>query len=147
MVDEVCDIFGISRKTYYKWYNRDHGYGQNRYRPRRIHPHTKITKMIRLTICEIKLKYNYGPLRMQQYLLEQCGIRISTTAIYKYFKKRKLIRKPQRKQTWYRPMKESFKAKIPGENTIGCKICPWKGSNMELPISLYRHGHEYAIRD
>ncbi|MFH1767240.1 MAG: helix-turn-helix domain-containing protein [Patescibacteria group bacterium] len=24
-VGEVCDIFGVSRKTYYKWYRRDHG--------------------------------------------------------------------------------------------------------------------------
>lgn len=115
-IEDACDIFGVSRKTYYKWYNRDHGYGQNRYRPRRIHPHTKITKLVCLTICEAKLKYNYGPLRMKEHVRVQHGLTISTTAIYKYFKKKKLIRKPQRKQKWYTPLKQRYLAIIPGEN-------------------------------
>jgi len=115
-IQEVCLIFGITKKTYHKWYNRDHGYGSNNYRSKRAHPHTKLTSEIRLAIYEAKLAYNYGPKKMQFYLKDKYGVLVSTTIIYRYFKKKHLIRKPQKKQPWYAPMKERFKATIPGEN-------------------------------
>lgn len=115
-IADVCAIFGISRKTYYKWYNHDHGYGDPRYRPRRIHPHTKLTPKLQLVICRVKERYNYGPEKMRLYLAEHHQVQVSSIAIYQFFKKRKLIRKPQRKQPWYRPMKERFVATKPGEN-------------------------------
>lgn len=115
-VKEVCSLFGIPRKTYYKWYARDHGYGPSRYRSAQQHPHTKLTPRVRMIVYEVKLRYNYGPKKMKLYLKERCGITVSTTAIYKYYKKRRLIRKPQRKQPWYRPLREPFVATKPGEN-------------------------------
>ena len=63
-----------------------------------------------------KEKYNYGPEKMRLFLKEHYDVTVSTTAIYKFFKKRRLIRKPQRKQPWYRPMKERFISTKPGEN-------------------------------
>lgn len=113
---EVCSIFGISKKTYHKWYNRDHGYGTNHYRSRRSHPHTKLTPKLQQVICRTKQQYNYGPEKMRLYLKEHHDVSISSIAIYKFFKKRKLIRKPQRKQAWYTPMKHPFVSKKPGEN-------------------------------
>lgn len=115
-ISEVCSIFGISKKSYHKWYNRDHGYGPNQYRPRKTHPHAKLTSKIRSIIYDAKFKYNYGPKKMQLHLKEVCGAQVSTTIIYRYFKKKRLIRKPQRKQPWYLPMKEPFVAAKPGEN-------------------------------
>lgn len=115
-IPEVCSIFGISKKTYHKWYNRDHGYGSNSYRSRRPHPHTKLTPPLQLVVAKVKTMYNYGPEKMRLYLREHHGVHISAIAIYKFFKKRKLIRKPLRKQTWYTPMKERYVATIPGEN-------------------------------
>ena len=53
---------------------------------------------------------------MRLHLKKELGIKISTTAIYKYFKKKKLIKKPQKKQAWYTPMKSRFKVKYPGQN-------------------------------
>ncbi|MBI3572970.1 MAG: DDE-type integrase/transposase/recombinase [Candidatus Kerfeldbacteria bacterium] len=115
-IEDVCDVFGISRKTYYKWYNRDHGYAPNTYHSRRIHPHTKLTPHLQLAVIQAKRQYNYGPEKMRLYLAEHYHIQISSIAIYKFFKKRKLIRKPQRKQPRYTPMKERFISTKPGEN-------------------------------
>lgn len=115
-IPEICAIFGMSEKTYHKWYRRDHGYEDNAYRPRRVHPHTKLTSKLRLVIVQVKSLYNYGPEKMRLYLREHHQLAVSTTAIYKFYKKRRLIRKPQRHQPWYMPMKEPFIASKPGEN-------------------------------
>lgn len=115
-VKAVCAVVGISRETWYKWYRKDHGYGPSTYRSAQIHPHTKLTSRVKLIVYEAKLKYNYGPKKMQFYLKDRCGIAVSTTTIYKYFKKRRLIKKPQRKLPWYRPMKERYVSRSPGEN-------------------------------
>ncbi len=124
-IKEVCGIFGISKKTYHKWYNADHGYGPNEHHPRSMHPDTKLTPTIQRIVKEAKLKYNYGPLKMRLYLKDECGLDVSTTAIYKFFKKKKLIRKPQKKQPWYRPMKRRLKVKRPGQNVqIDVKYVP-----------------------
>lgn len=113
---EVCAMVGISRETWYKWYRKDHGYGPSTYRSQQQHPHTKLTPRIRLIVYEAKLKYNYGPKKMKLYLKDRCGLTVSTTAIYKYLKKRRLIKKPQRRMPWYRPMKERYTSTMPGEN-------------------------------
>ena len=113
---DVCTIFGISKKTYHKWYNHDHGYGPNVYHSRHPHPHTKLTAHLQAVVVATKLMYNYGPEKMRLFLADRHYIHISTTAIYKFYKKRKLIRKPQRKQPWYTPMKERFVSTKPGEN-------------------------------
>jgi transposase len=115
-IPEVLSIFGISEKTYHKWFRRDHGYEGNVYHSPRPHPHTKLTPQIQAVVIEAKQLYNYGPAKMRLFLADRHHIRISTTAIYKFFKKKKLIRKPQRKQPWYTPMKEPFISTKPGEN-------------------------------
>lgn len=113
---EVRSIFGISKKTYYKWRAHDFGPGDHRYCQRKDHPNLKLTPKIRLAIYEAKERYNYGPQKMSLYLKDKYGLKVSATVIYRYFKKRRLIRKPQRKQPWYAPMKEPFFSKKPGEN-------------------------------
>lgn len=115
-VGEVCRIFGISRKTYYKWRLRDFGPSDHRYHQRRIHPHTKLTPRVRVIVFNAKEQYNYGPKKMAVYLQAHHGVTVSSTAIYKYFKRRHLIRKPQKKLPWYTPMKEPFVSSRPGEN-------------------------------
>lgn len=114
-VPEVCSIFGISKKTYYKWFKKDHPPEDHGYRPRKTHPALKLTPKIKLLIYEAKLKYNYGPNKMRMFLAD-CGIKVSNTIIYRFYKSRRLIRKPQRKQPWYMPMKEPYQALKPGEN-------------------------------
>jgi IS30 family transposase len=115
-VKEVCGIFGMSRETYYKWYNLDHQLVRRNSKRRRLHPHTKLTPRIRLVVYETKVTYNYGPEKMRVFLKTNYNVTVSKIAIYKYFKQKKLIRKPQRKQPWYTPLKQPYHAKRPGEN-------------------------------
>jgi transposase len=115
-IKEVCGIFGVSKKTYHKWYNKDHGYGSRKYESRKDHPDLKLTPRIKLAIYEAKIKYRYGPLKMKWYLKDKFKVDVSTTIIYRYYKRRRLIMKPQRNQPWYAPMKERFVSTKPGEN-------------------------------
>lgn len=127
-VTETCKVFGMSRKTYYKWYKRDHPIGMTGKRPKRMHPHTKLTGNVKVIIYETKLKYNYGPKKMSIYLKRNHGINISPSTIYKFYKRKNLIRKPQRQQKWYKPMKEPFYAQYPGQNVqIDIKYIPGPG--------------------
>ena len=112
-VKEVCETFGISRKTYYYWYNKDHGSKERR--DKRRQPNLKLTPEIKEFIYEEKLKYNYGPLKMKVRVKKVFALDVSTTIIYRYYRKRDLIRKPQRKQVWYQPIKQRVVPKSPGE--------------------------------
>lgn len=115
-VPEVCEIFGMTPKTYYKWYKRDHGLLLRQFKNRAEHPQTKIKGKIRILIVETKQSYNYGPKKMSIFVERETGVHIAPSAIYKFMKKRHLIRKPQKKQVWYTPMQEPYKAQKPGEN-------------------------------
>ena len=127
-VPEVCQIFGMTPKTYYKWYKRDHGLCGNQYKNRAEHPHTKIKGHVRVLIVETKQKYNYGPKKMSVFIERKTGVPIAPSAIYKFMKKRHLIRKPQRKQLWYAPMREPYRSSKPGENVqLDVKYVPASG--------------------
>jgi transposase len=115
-ITEVCSIFGISRKTYHKWYTRDHPVGKTGKHPRKMHPHTKLTGHLRVIVVEAKMKYNYGPKKMSEYVRQHHQVEVSPSAIYKLYKKKRLIRKPQKQQKWYTPLKEPYYADFPGEN-------------------------------
>lgn len=51
---------------------------------------------------------------MKMLVLRELGIDISTTIIYRYYKRRMLIRKPRRKLSWYAPLKERLVIDKPG---------------------------------
>jgi len=112
-VNEVCKLYFISRKTYYKWRNID--LGDRIYIPKKEHPETKIKGKLKIFICEQKLRINYGPRKMKLLIKRKFGIDISTTAIYKFYKKKDLIRRPQKKLPWYQPLKEAVIPRCPGE--------------------------------
>lgn len=114
-VKETCQIFGISRKCYYKWRLRDYGKKGNTYLRVKNMPNLKLTWEVRKFIEEQKKDTNYGPLKMKYLVKRELGIDISTTIIYRYYKRRHLIRKPQKKLPWYEPMKEHLIIKKPGE--------------------------------
>ena len=112
-VDEVCEIYMISRKTYYKWRAKD--LGSRVYVPKREHPETKIKGEIKTFICEEKLRINYGPKKMKLLVARRFNICVSTTAIYKLYKKKGLVRRPQKKLPWYTPLKEPVIPYAPGD--------------------------------
>ena len=114
-VSEICQIFGIARKTYYYWYQRDYGLNVNTYRPPQLQPNLKLTYEVGKFIEEQKLVTNYGPLKMRLLVRKKLGLDISTTIIYRYYQKRKLIRKPQKRLPWYEPLKYALVITQPGE--------------------------------
>ena len=115
-VRSACHFFNISRKTYYKWHFRDFGPSDHRYLAKRTQPQTKLMSDVKLIIYEAKLKYNYGPKKMQLYLADNHKLYVSTTIIYRYFKKRNLIRHPRRTLPWYTPLTNPYYSLCPGDN-------------------------------
>src|ERR1035437_6132303 len=112
-VDEVCDLYLISRKTYYKWRAKDNS--SRIYIPKKEHPETKIKGDIKIFISDEKKRINYGPLKMKLLIKRRFDINISTTAIYNLYKKKNLIFRPQKKLQWYTPIKEAVIPKAPGD--------------------------------
>ena len=112
-VNEVCDLYFISRKTYYKWRKKD--LGSRAYVSKKEHPETKIKGEIKIFIYEEKMRINYGPLKMKLLIKRRFNINISTTAIYKFYKKKNLIFRPQKKMQYYAPIKEAVIPKVPGD--------------------------------
>lgn len=111
-VDEICDLYFISRKTYYKWKTIDHG--DHSYIPKKEHPDTKLKGEVKEFVVKEKLRINYGPRKMKLLVGRRFGVSISTTAIYKLYKRKGLIRKPQKKLPWYTPLKEHIVPDKPG---------------------------------
>ncbi len=112
-VDEVCDLYAISRKTYYKWRRSDHG--THAYSGKKEHPQTKLKGDLKVFVCEEKLRINYGPKKMKLLVKRRFGISVSTTAIYKLYKKKGLVRRPQKKLPWYQPLKDPVIPAQPGD--------------------------------
>lgn len=112
-VNEVCDLYMISRKTYYKWRKKD--LGSRIYISKKEHPETKIKGEIKIFIEQEKRRINYGPKKMKLLIKRRFGINISTTAIYKYYKKKNLIFRPQKRLPWYKPLKDPVIPKAPGD--------------------------------
>jgi len=113
-VQDVAVIFGISRKTYYKWYAHDHGQRPPGYRSKKRQPNQKLTPEVCQLIDREKQLTNYGPLKMKLLVHRRLGITLSTTIIYRYYQRKKLIRRPQKKLPWYQPLKDPIIPKRPG---------------------------------
>ena len=60
------------------------------------HPGTKIKGEIKVFIYDEKTRINYGPLKMKLLIKRRFNVDISTTAIYKFYKKKNLVFRPQR---------------------------------------------------
>lgn len=114
-VQEVTVIFGISRKTYYKWYRHDHGQRAPGYRSQKRQPNLKLTPEVCQLIEREKGLTNYGPLKMKLLLWRRLSITVSTTIIYRFYQRKKLIRRPQKKLPWYQPLKEHLIPRQPGD--------------------------------
>lgn len=112
-VNEVCGLYLISRKTYYKWRNID--CGSREHVARKEHPQTKLKGEVKTFICREKPRINYGPEKMKRLLRRRFDLEVSTTAIYKLYKKKGLIRRPQKRLPWYQPLKEPVIPQKPGD--------------------------------
>lgn len=94
-VQEVCRKFGISRKTFYKWYNR---YQQSKGastaltdRSRRPHTFPKATPVENIQILkEAKEETGFGQRRLRAYLEKRYHITLSERTIWKILKKEEM---------------------------------------------------------
>jgi len=144
-VDEVCGLYFISRKTYYKWRKRD--LGSREYLPKKEHPHTKLKGDIKVFVCEEKLKINYGPMKMKLLLQRRFGLSVSTTSIYKLYKKKDLVRRPQKKLAWYEPLKDPIIPRKPGEVVQVDTKYVWQDNQRQYQrtfIDIYT-GRQHAV--
>ena len=144
-VDEVCGLYFISRKTYYKWRKKD---GGNRtHVSKKEHPGTKIKGEIKVFICDEKTRINYGPLKMKLLIKRRFNVDISTTAIYKFYKKKNLVFRPQKKLAWYTPLKDHLIPKAPGEAVQMDAKYVWKDNTRKYQrtfIDIYT-GIQFAV--
>ena len=142
---EVCGLYFISRKTYYKWRKKD---GGNRtHVSKKEHPGTKIKGEIKVFICDEKTRINYGPLKMKLLIKRRFNVDISTTAIYKFYKKKNLVFRPQKKLAWYMPLKDHLIPKAPGEAVQMDAKYVWKDNTRKYQrtfIDIYT-GIQFAV--
>lgn len=114
-VRETCRIFGIARKTYYKWYRNDHGRSDPTYRGTKQQPNLKLIPEVCRLIEQEKQLTNYGPLKMRLLLQRRVHLSVSTTVIYRFYLRKKLIRRPQKRLPWYQPLKDPVISHKPGD--------------------------------
>ena len=94
-VQEVCRKFGISRKTFYKWYKR---YQQSKGasaaltdRSRRPHSFPKATPLENIQILkEAMEETGFGQRRLRAYLEKRYHITLSERTIWKILKKQEM---------------------------------------------------------
>lgn len=145
-VPEVCDLYAISRKTYYKWRAIDHG--SRVHVPKKEHPDTKLKGAVKVFVCAEKLRINYGPRKMSLLVERRFGLLVSTTAIYKLYKKKGLIRRPQKRLPWYTPLKEHVTPLQPGDVVQMDAKYVWEGGVRKYQrtfIDVYTGFHHAVV--
>jgi transposase InsO family protein len=105
-VSYACRYYGISRKTYYKWWNRykDSSFSskslQDRSRKPKTNPKTPPEKVVK-TVIRFRRHTDYGPRRSQFFLARDFGIHLSVCGIYKIIRRAGLIKRYARKRKRY----------------------------------------------
>lgn len=142
----VCRQFGLSRKTFYKWwpcYNEEGLPGlRDRSRCPRSHPKT-VPKEIAQLILKLRKKTGYGPRRLGFYLGRDYGIILSVYGIY-----RVLVRAGEIKPRKTRPRKKPvyYHMDYPGQRVqVDVKYMP-KMRLKDRP-ELYQEYQYTAIDD
>lgn len=95
-IKKVCEKFGISRKTFYKWWWRYYKSGYQAVslfdKSKKPHKSPSATPIaIIQKIINAKEITGYGPRKLKNYLLENLNIKISERTIWKILKKYQII--------------------------------------------------------
>ena len=140
-----CRYFGISRKTYYKWFNRYITSGkdpkalQDRSRRPKTHPKTTPKEVVKV-IVRLRKRTSFGPRRLQFYLKRDYHISISVCGIYKVLHRQGLIKRFKRKKKRYQ--------------SYG-KYISYPGQKVQLDVkyvkdkqkTLYPRFYQYSAKD
>ena len=93
-VSNICERYGISRKTYCKWNNRYKQKGIEGLLDVSKRPHNikykKVTPELEETILDLRLTKKFGCNRIKFRLRKVVGISLSTRTIYKILKRHRL---------------------------------------------------------
>jgi transposase len=108
-VTEVCLIYGISRKTFYKWFKR---YERSGYDPKGLknlprtphHSPLRTSEIIRAQIIEMRETTGHGPRRISRELESKTGIHLSERTIWKILKQTADQRQEQMREATYTPV-------------------------------------------
>lgn len=125
-VSEVCNHYGISRKTFYKWRRRYQEWGRDFHalkdRSRRPHSHPKtISMQLAQRVVTMRSKTRYGPRRISHYLAQE-GISISVYGVYRVLQRAGLVRKRRSRP---RKKPQSYAMAAPGQRVqIDVKYLP-----------------------
>lgn len=125
-VTEVCDHYGVSRKTFYKWYGRYQEAGRDFHvlkdRSRRPHSHPRtVPKPLQERVVTMRRKTRYGPRRISYYLAQE-GASISVYGVYRVLQRAGMV--PKRRS---RPRKkpQSYAMSAPGQRVqVDVKYLP-----------------------
>lgn len=124
-VSQVCSEFGISRKTFYKWWpcyaKRGLAGLKDRSRRPKSHPKSVPEGTVQL-ILKLRHKSNYGPRRLAFYLERDYGIKLSVYGIY-----RVLVRAGEIRPRKHRPRKKPvyYQMNYPGQRVqVDVKYMP-----------------------
>jgi transposase InsO family protein len=115
-VSPVCRYFGVSRSTFYVWYQRYLSFGIEGLKDRSTRPHkisNKIPQDIVQTVLTLRNQRKYGPKRMSYYLKERYNWYISKTTIWRMYKEYGLNRLKY-KRKWQR-YPQKYSKPLPGE--------------------------------
>ena len=95
-VGEICELFGMSRKTYYKWYKRyeEEGIAGLRERSRRPKRLARLTpEPVAARVIRARRRKGYGPVLLAWYLSKHGGVALSPNGVYGVLKRARLIRR------------------------------------------------------
>jgi transposase InsO family protein len=102
----ACRSYGISRKTYYKWWKRYQASGgdpkalQDRSRRPKTSPKTPAEAVVK-AVLRLRRHTGYGPRRLQFFLKRDHGLSLSVCGIYKTLNRAGLIVRYARKKKRY----------------------------------------------
>lgn len=115
-VAPTCRYFGITRTTFYRWYNRYMSLGIEGLKDRSSRPYKiryQIPHDIVQTILMLRHQRGYGPARMSYYLKKKYNWFVSTTTIWHIYKRHGLNRLRYKK--YWKRYPQRYSKEIPGE--------------------------------
>ena len=95
----ICEEYGIFRKTLYKWLKKDREVSV--YRSPKIQPALKLTPEIRIFLEKQKKLTKTGPKKLVIMVERKFGVKVSSTIVYRFLKKKGLVRS-QKKLPWWK---------------------------------------------
>jgi len=125
-VTEVCQHYGISRKTFYKWLGRyeagDRDFHVLKDRSRRPHSHPRaVPTATAERVLSLRRCTRYGPRRLAYYLAQD-GLYLSAFGVYRVLQRAGLVKKRRSRP---RKKPQSYAMAVPGQRVqVDVKYLP-----------------------